>query len=44
MTRPIQVRLAPLTQPYPSEAAAELAQMPADIALFRTVAHHPRVL
>lgn len=37
-------RLAPLTQPYPSEAAAELAQMPADIALFRTVAHNPRVL
>lgn len=37
-------RLAPLTQPYPPEAAAELAQMPADIALFRTVAHNPRVL
>jgi alkylhydroperoxidase family enzyme len=37
-------RLAPLTQPYPAEAAAELAQMPADIALFRTVAHNPRVL
>lgn len=38
------IRLAPLTQPYPSEAAAELAQMPADIGLFRTVAHNPRVL
>lgn len=37
-------RLAPLTPPYPPEAAAELAQMPADIALFRTVAHNPRVL
>ncbi|MEK9971166.1 MAG: carboxymuconolactone decarboxylase family protein [Ferrovibrio sp.] len=37
-------RLAPLSQPYPAEAAAELAQMPADIALFRTVAHNPRVL
>jgi hypothetical protein len=37
-------RLAPLSQPYPPEAAAELAQMPADIALFRTVAHNPRVL
>jgi hypothetical protein len=37
-------RLAPLTQPYPPEAAAELAQMPADIGLFRTVAHNPRVL
>lgn len=37
-------RLAPLTQPYPADAAAELAQMPADIALFRTVAHNPRVL
>ncbi len=38
------IRLAPLTQPYPPEAAAELAQMPADIGLFRTVAHNPRVL
>ena len=37
-------RLAPLHIPYPPEAAAELAQMPADIALFRTVAHNPRVL
>lgn len=37
-------RLAPLSQPYPPEAAAELAQMPADIGLFRTVAHNPRVL
>lgn len=37
-------RLAPLSQPYPPEAAAELGQMPADIALFRTVAHNPRVL
>jgi hypothetical protein len=38
------LRLAPLAKPYPPEAAAELAQMPADIALFRTVAHNPRVL
>lgn len=38
------VRLAPLTPPYPHEAAAELAQMPADLALFRAVAHNPRVL
>lgn len=37
-------RLAPLSKPYPPEATAELAQMPADIALFRTVAHNPRVL
>jgi len=37
-------RLAPLAQPYPPDAAAELAQMPADIGLFRTVAHNPRVL
>lgn len=37
-------RLAPLAKPYPPEAAAELAQMPADIGLFRTVAHNPRVL
>jgi hypothetical protein len=37
-------RLVPLSQPYPPEAAAELAQMPADIGLFRTVAHNPRVL
>ncbi len=44
MTRSIQVRLAPLTQPYPPEAAVELAQMPAELALFRTVAHNARVL
>jgi len=37
-------RLAPLQPPYAPDAAAELAQMPADIALFRTVAHNPRVL
>lgn len=37
-------RLAPLTHPYPPEAAAELARMPADLGLFRTVAHNPRVL
>lgn len=37
-------RLEPISQPYAAEVAAELAQMPADIALFRTVAHNPRVL
>lgn len=37
-------RLAPLTPPYPLEAVAELALMPADLGLFRTVAHNPRVL
>jgi alkylhydroperoxidase family enzyme len=37
-------RLNPLAPPYSAEAAAALAQMPADIALFRTVAHNPRVL
>lgn len=37
-------RLDPLAPPYSAEAAAALAQMPADIALFRTVAHNPRVL
>lgn len=37
-------RLSPLAAPYPPAAAAELAQMPADLALFRTVAHNPRVL
>ena len=37
-------RLAPLAKPYPPAAAAELAQMPADLGLFRTVAHNPRVL
>lgn len=37
-------RLAPLAPPYPPEAAVELTQMPADLALFRTVAHNPRVL
>lgn len=37
-------RLLPIAQPYSPEAAAELAKMPADLALFRTVAHNPRVL
>lgn len=37
-------RLEPLQPPYDPAAAAELAQMPADIGLFRTVAHNPRVL
>jgi alkylhydroperoxidase family enzyme len=37
-------RLEPLQPPYEPAVAAELAQMPADIALFRTVAHNPRVL
>lgn len=37
-------RLDPIQQPYSPEATAALAQMPADIALFRTVAHNPRVL
>jgi alkylhydroperoxidase family enzyme len=37
-------RLDPIQSPYDPAAAAELAQMPADIALFRTVAHNPRVL
>lgn len=37
-------RLEPISSPYDPAAAAELAQMPADIALFRTVAHNPRVL
>ncbi|WP_341703363.1 carboxymuconolactone decarboxylase family protein [Ferrovibrio sp.] len=37
-------RLQPLSSPYPPETAAALAAMPADLALFRTVAHNPRVL
>lgn len=37
-------RLDPLQSPFEPVVAAELAQMPADIALFRTVAHNPRVL
>lgn len=37
-------RLDPLQPPFDPAVAAELAQMPADIALFRTVAHNPRVL
>lgn len=37
-------RLNPLLPPFEPAVAAELAQMPADIALFRTVAHNPRVL
>lgn len=37
-------RLDPLQPPFEPAVAAELAQMPADIALFRTVAHNPRVL
>jgi alkylhydroperoxidase family enzyme len=41
-------RLAPLAPPYPPEVAGELARMMPPgvppIALFRTVAHNPRVL
>lgn len=37
-------RLAPIEKPYGPEAEAALKLMPADIALFRTVAHNPRVL
>lgn len=37
-------RLEPLLPPYNSAAAEVLAAMPADLALFRTVAHNPRVL
>ena len=37
-------RLDPLQPPFAPAVAAELAQMPADLALFRTVAHNPRVL
>lgn len=37
-------RLEPLSPPYDPAAAEALAQMPADLALFRTVAHNPRVL
>lgn len=37
-------RLAPIEKPYSPEAEAALRLMPADIALFRTVAHNPRVL
>lgn len=37
-------RLAPIEKPYSQEAEAALRLMPADIALFRTVAHNPRVL
>lgn len=37
-------RLVPLSPPFDPAAAAELAQMPADLGLFRTVAHNPRVL
>jgi alkylhydroperoxidase family enzyme len=36
-------RLQPLEPPYPDDAAAELAKL-APIALFRTLAHNPRVL
>jgi alkylhydroperoxidase family enzyme len=41
---PAMTRLAPIEQPYGNEAAAALKLMPADLALFRTVAHNPRVL
>jgi len=41
-------RLAPLRPPYPADAAAVLDQMafgmPQPLALFRTLAHNPRVL
>jgi alkylhydroperoxidase family enzyme len=41
-------RLAPLVPPYPAEAAAVLDKMgfgmPQPLALFRTIAHNPRVL
>ncbi|MGE0153942.1 MAG: carboxymuconolactone decarboxylase family protein [Reyranellaceae bacterium] len=41
-------RLAPLVPPYPPQAAAVLEQMgfgmPQPLALFRTIAHNPRVL
>ncbi len=41
-------RLAPLEPPYPAEAAAVLDKMtfgmPQPLALFRTIAHNPRVL
>lgn len=41
-------RLAPLTAPFPPQAAAVLEQMkfgmPTPLALFRTIAHNPRVL
>lgn len=44
MTGLAQTRLQPLQPPYSPEAAAALKSMPADLALFRTVAHNPRVL
>lgn len=37
-------RLAPIARPGSAEAEAALKSMPADLALFRTVAHNPRVL
>jgi alkylhydroperoxidase family enzyme len=41
-------RLAPLAEPFPAEAAAVLEKMtfgmPTPLALFRTIAHNPRVL
>jgi alkylhydroperoxidase family enzyme len=37
-------RLAPIEKPFSAEAEAALKLMPADLALFRTVAHNPRVL
>jgi alkylhydroperoxidase family enzyme len=44
----MSTRLAPLEAPYPDDAAAVLEQMtfgmPQPLALFRTVAHNPRVL
>ncbi len=37
-------RLVPIAKPFSPEAEAALKLMPADLALFRTVAHNPRVL
>ena len=44
----MSTRLPPLQAPYPTDAAAVLKQMtfgmPQPLALFRTIAHNPRVL
>jgi alkylhydroperoxidase family enzyme len=40
----VMVRLEPLLPPFDPATAGALAAMPADLALFRTVAHNPRVL
>ena len=41
-------RLAPLTEPFPADARTVLEKMafgmPTPLALFRTIAHNPRVL